>query len=121
MWYKFALRKHQLRIDLHAHVGEVEDFNNENDLTSSIRSMLASAVYKGLDILGIISHEGPFMGQKAQQLVKQEGIDLYVVAGEEYLSLDKVRMIIFNLQDKMPHNMESAQAIAYAHQNMDLF
>lgn len=115
MWYKEALRKHTLRVDLHTHIGEATDFNSENDLNSSIRSLLASAVYKGLDIIGVVSHEGPFIGQKAQQLVKQEGIDLYVLAGQEYLSADQVRMIIYNFNEKIPPNLSCEQAIAYAH------
>lgn len=120
MWYKrlvTSLRKHVLRVDLHTHVGESADFNNENDIISAIRSMLASAVYKGLDVIGIVSHDGPFIGQKAQQLVQEDGIDLYVVAGEEYFSTDNVRMIIFHLKEKMPPNLSSEQAITYAHQN----
>jgi hypothetical protein len=102
---------------LHTHVGEAADFNNENDMISAIRSMLSSAIYKGLDVIGIVSHEGPYIGQKAEQLIQQDGIDLFVLAGEEYLANDKVRMIIFHLKDKMPPNLSSEQAITYAHQN----
>jgi hypothetical protein len=116
MWYKTALRKNVMRVDLHAHIGEVDDFNNENDLNSAIRSILTSAVYKGLDVIGLVSHDGPFIGQRAQQLVQQDGIDLYVIPGEEYTANDKVSMIIFNLKDKMPANLNSEQAIQYAHQ-----
>jgi hypothetical protein len=122
MWYfnkniRIALRKHVLRIDLHTHVGEVSDFNNPNDLTSSIRSMLSSAIYKGLDIIGIVSHEGPYIGQEAQKLVLQEGIDLYVLAGEEYFTSDRIRMIVFHLKDRMPPNLSAEQAIEYSHKN----
>lgn len=115
MWYKIALRKHVMRVDLHTHIGESADFNNQNDLISALRSMISSAVYKGLDVLGIVSHEGPYIGQLAQQLVQQDGIDLYVVAGDEYFSTDQVRMIIYNLKDKAPPNLSAEQVIAYAH------
>ena len=116
MWYKQALRKNVMRVDLHCHIGETDDFNNENDLNSAIRSILTSAVYKGLDVIGLVSHDGPFIGQRAQQLVQQDGIDLYVIPGEEYATNDKVTMIIYNLKDKMPGNLSAEQAIQYAHQ-----
>ena len=120
MWYSrqiIALRKHQLRVDLHTHAGESSDFNNENDMASAIKSLLSSAVYKGLDVIGIVSHDGPYVGEKAQQLVAKEGIDLFVLAGQEYTTSDNISMIVYHLKDKIPDNMSSEQAIAYAHKN----
>lgn len=116
MWYKEALRKHTLRVDLHTHIGEMTDFSNPNDLTSALRSLLAAAVYKGLDVIGVVSHVGPYVGQEAQRLIKTEGIDLYVLAGEEYFSVDKIRMIIYNLQEPLPQNQTADKIIEYAHQ-----
>ena len=120
-WYKTskeitALRKHVLRVDLHTHVGEITDFNNPNDLLSTIKSLISAAIVKGLDVLGVVSHAGPQIGIQARQLVAQDGLDLFIIPAEEYYSADKVRFIIYNMNEQMPQNMIAEQAIVYAHQ-----
>jgi hypothetical protein len=121
-WYKIAkevnaLRKNTLRVDLHVHCGEPSEFGNENEMMSKIKGVVSSAIVKGLDIIGIISHEGPFIGQKAMQQCMQEGVDLFVLSGQEYLTTDKVNFIVYNLKDKMPDNLLYEQAVKHAHDN----
>lgn len=120
LWYDTAkqvtaLRKHVLRVDLHVHCGEATDFNNPNDLASTIKSIVSAAIVKGLDVIGIVSHAGPQIGIQAQQIVAQDGVDLFVIPAEEYYSTDKARLIIYKLQEQMPQNMAVEQAIEYAH------
>lgn len=121
-WYESgkkveALRKHVLRVDLHVHCGEIGDFNNPNDLLSTIRSTVSAAIVKGLDVVGIVSHNGPEVGQMAQQSIIETGADLFVIPGQEYCCVDKARFIAYNVAQKIPENMACDQAIAYVHEN----
>jgi len=112
-----ALRKHLMRVDLHTHVGDVSDFTTPNQLDDAIKSMLTSAIIKGLDILGIVAHDGPMVGIRAQQIAQYSQIDLYVAAGEEYLSADGLRLLIFNLKNQLTKGLNSDEIIKVAHQN----
>lgn len=117
MWYKIALRKNVMRADLHVHPGEAEDFNTPNAMDNAIKSMLTSAISKGLDIIGIVSYNGPQIGNRAQQIAQDNHLDLYVAAGEEYTTSDKFKFVIFNLKQPVQPNLTSDQAIKFAHQN----
>ena len=109
-----------MRVDLHIHVGEETDFNNVNDLISTIKSILTSAIIKGLDVVGIVAHEGPSVGWRAMQQAKDNQIDLYVVPGQEYVCSDKLRIIAYYLKEPLPPNLASDKAIEYVHKNNGL-
>lgn len=124
-WYRlskkaYALRKNVLRVDLHVHAGDVADFTDEQVKNSTIKSILSAAIIKGLDVIGIVSHDGPQMGKDAIQIAEKEGIDLWVVAGQEYTTTDKIKMVVYNLDSPMPQNMDFKTAAAYAHKNKGL-
>lgn len=121
-WYHtgkqcLALRKHVLRVDMRVYAGEENTFKNINDLVSTVKSMLTSAIVKGLDVIGIVSNGGPSIGQRALALAQQNKLDIYVVPGEDYLTADKVRLLIYLLPQAMPPNLEAAAAIDHAHKN----
>lgn len=124
-WYRLsknvlALRKNVLRVDLHIHAGDAADFTDEQVKNSTIKSILSAAIIKGLDVVGIISHDGPEMGLLAIQIAKNEGIDLWVVAGQEYTTTDKIKLIAYNLTKAMPPNMDFQTASEYVHKNKGL-
>ncbi len=121
-WYqtsklRTALRKNVMRADLHVHVGELSDFNNPNDMAASVKSVLTSAIIKGIDVVGVLGHEGPEIAWKAREIAKQSGIDIYVIPGQEYLCADGLHILVYLLKKAMPPNMNSDQAITYAHKN----
>jgi len=118
-WYrtKVALRKHVMRVDLHVHVGDLSDFKDEQLRNQSIKSMLSAAVISGLDVVGIVAHDGPQMGLIAKQIVIQEKYDLFVIAGHEYICTDKIRFIGYNIQQPIPNGLSYEQAAKWVHKN----
>lgn len=110
-----ALRKHILRVDLHVHCGEEGDYNNDNDLTSAIKSVLNSAIIKGLDIVGVTAAGGPSIGLRAGKLVRENGLDLFVIPGEEYRTADGFNLLVFNVGERIPINQGMEQVCQWAH------
>jgi hypothetical protein len=124
-WYRktkevYALRKNVLRVDLHVHAGDQKDFTDEQIKKSTIKSVLSAGIIKGLDVMGIVAHDGPQIGQAAIEIAKNEGIDLWVIAGQEYICSDKVRIIAYNLPQALPANMDYKTAAEYVHKNKGL-
>lgn len=124
-WYStarecIALRKHVLRVDLRVYIDRVENFTNQNDLDSSIKSILTAAIVKGLDVIGVVNNYGPQAGWRAQQLCREQNLDLHVVPGQEYTCTDKAHIIAFNIKDSLPPNLSLSQACEIAHKNNGL-
>ncbi len=124
-WYRkakqvVALRKNMLRADIHVHAGDTADFTNDQVRNQTIKSILSAAIIKGLDVIGIVAHDGPYMGQVAIQIASKEGIDLWVISGQEYVCIDKIRIIAYNLQKPLPPNMDYKTAAEYIHKNNGL-
>ena len=125
-WYKLgktitALRKNMMRVDLHIHIGDEGDYPDPQIQESAITSILSACIIKGLDIVGLVSHGSPKIGQEGIRIAKEQGIDLFVLAGEEYLCTDKFRIIVFNLPGSLPPNMDYATAAKYIHDNNGIF
>jgi hypothetical protein len=57
------------------------------------------------------------MGIRATQIINESHLDLYVIPGEEYLCSDNVRLLVYKLNQSMPKNLSSEQAIPYAKKN----
>lgn len=124
-WYRkakqvIALRKNMLRADIHVHAGDVADFTDDQVRNLTIKSILSAAIIKGLDVIGIVAHDGPYMGQAAIQIATSEAIDLWVVSGQEYVCSDKIRIIAYNLAKPLPANMDYKTAAEYIHKNKGL-
>ena len=125
-WYKLgktvtALRKNMMRVDLHIHIGDEGDYPDPQVQESAIKSILSACIIKGLDVAGLVSHDSPKIGLEAINIAKQQGIDLFVLAGQEYLCTDKFRIIAYNLPSAMPPNMDYNTAAKYIHDNKGIF
>jgi predicted metal-dependent phosphoesterase TrpH len=118
-WYRktLALRKHVMRVDLHVHAGDISDFKDEQLRNQSIKSILSAAVISGLDVIGIVAHDGPQIGIIAKQIASEEQYDLFVIPGHEYLCTDKLRIIGFNVNSPIPPNLTYEQAAKWIHDN----
>lgn len=119
-WYKTALRKHMMRADLHIHAGDESDFNDPQIKESSIRSILTAAIIKGLDVVGIIAHDGPNMGWQAQEIAKNTRLDLWVIPGQEYVCSDKIRLLAYYIKQPLQPNLTYSQVVELVHKQHGL-
>jgi hypothetical protein len=121
-WYHIAkectaIRKNVLRVDLCVFIDKEEAFSNEDYLNSTIKSILTSAIINGLDIVGILSPDAPYVGLKAKQMAQQQQMDLVVVSGQTYKCSDKEELYIYNLLKPVPMNLSIDKACGYVHDN----
>jgi hypothetical protein len=121
-WYHIAkectaLRKNVLRVDLCVFIDKEEAFSNEDYLNSTIKSILTSAIINGLDIVGVLSPDAPYVGLRAKQMALQQQMDLVVVAGQTYICSGKEELYIYNLSKPLPRNLSIDKACGYAHDN----
>jgi len=118
VWYssflKTALRKHNLRVDLRVYIGDELEPSSTQDIEAKIKSILSSAIIKGLDIIGIVSRFGIEPGQIASKQAIENKIDLKVIPGQDYLSADKVKAVFYNLKQNIPPNLNIQDAIKQA-------
>lgn len=119
-WYKpdiirTSLRKHQMRVDLRVYPGDMTKIVNQNDQISALKSMLTSAIIKGLDMVGVVSPSSPAAGWEAARIAKESGLDIYVAAGEDYSCSDKFHIVVYNLKEPMHLNLDVDKAIKFAH------
>lgn len=115
MWYsqyiKTALRKHNLRVDLRIYPGDEEQPLTEQEAATKLKSILSSAIVKGLDVVGLVSRFGVEAGNYAKQIAEQTGIDLKVIPGQDYLTLDKYKVVLFLLQTSMQPGLSLQQVV----------
>ena len=121
-WYHIAkectaIRKNVLRVDLCVFIDKEEAFSNEDYLNSTIKSILTSAIINGLDIVGILSPDAPYVGLKAKQMAQQQQMDLVVVSGQTYKCSGKEELYIYNLLKPVPSNLSIDKACGYVHDN----
>jgi hypothetical protein len=105
-----------MRVDLRIYIDSAENFNNPNDLDSSIKSILTAAIVKGLDVVGIVNTISPQVGWRAHQLCTEQNLDLYVVPGQEYTCVDKAKILVYKLKEALPPNLTLNDACRQAHQ-----
>lgn len=115
MWYsnfsKTALRKHNLRVDFRVYAGDEEKPPVRQELESKLKSILSSAIIKGLDIIGIVSKYGIEAGELAKQIAKSNGIDLKILSGQDYVSKENVKAVFFELKNNIPSGLPLKEAI----------
>jgi hypothetical protein len=121
-WYHIAkectaIRKNVLRVDLCVFIDKEEAFSNEDYLNSTIKSILTSAIINGLDIVGILSPDAPYVGLKAKQMAQQQQMDLVVVSGQTYNCSGKEELYIYNLLKPVPMNLSIDKVCGYVHDN----
>lgn len=98
-------------------IDKEEAFSNEDYLNSTIKSILTSAIINGLDIVGILSPDAPYVGLKAKQMAQQQQMDLVVVSGQTYKCSGKEELYIYNLSKPVPMNLSIDKACGYVHDN----
>jgi len=121
-WYHIAkectaIRKNVLRVELCVFIDKEEAFSNEDYLNSTIKSILTSAIINGLDIVGILSPDAPYVGLKAKQMAQQQQMDLVVVSGQTYNCSGKEELYIYNLLKPVPMNLSIDKVCGYVHDN----
>jgi hypothetical protein len=104
-----------MRVDLRVYPGDMSQVANTNDVSSVLKSMLTSAIIKGLDMVGIVAPNSPQVGWQATQIAKQSGLDIYVAPGEDYTCADKFHIVVYNLKEPMHLNLPIDKAIQFAH------
>ena len=98
-------------------IDKEEAFTNEDYLNSTIKSILTSAIINGLDIVGILSPDAPYVGLKAKQMAQQQQMDLVVVSGQTYKCSGKEELYIYNLLKPVPMNLSIDKVCGYVHDN----
>ena len=115
MWYtqflKTSLRKHNLRVDLRVYPGDELEPSSPQDLEQKLKSILSSAIIKGLDVIGIVSKYGIQAGQIAKQQSETNRIDLKVIPGQDYFSSDRVHAVFFGIQQDIQPGLPIQNAI----------
>jgi predicted metal-dependent phosphoesterase TrpH len=108
---KEALRKHNLRVDLRVYPGEEISPPTQQELPSKLKSLMTSAIVKGLDVLGVVSKYGTAIGKQAQQIAKNNQLDIKVIAGQDYISSDGVKAVFYNLTQDISESLPIQEAI----------
>ena len=121
-WYSIsklatALRKNVLRVDLCVFVDKEEAFSNEDYLNSTIKSILTSAIINGLDIVGILSPDAPYVGLRAKQMAIEQQMDIVVIPGQTYTCSGKEQLYVYKLNKPLPPNLSIEKACELAHKN----
>lgn len=119
-WYGIAkectsLRKHVLRVDPCVFIDEETSFSNRNVLESTVKSILTSAIIKGLDVVGIVTKNSPAVGWMAWQMAKQQQMDIAVLPGQTYMCSTKEELYIYKLQKPIKSGLDLPTACATAH------
>lgn len=115
VWYsqfvKTSLRKHNLRVDFRVYIGDESEPYNTNELESKIKSLLSSAIIKGLDVVGVVSRFGIEPGMMAKRQAETNNVDIKVIPGQDYFSSDKFYAVFYNIQQTLPHGLGIQEAI----------
>ena len=119
MWYskflKTSLRKHNLRVDLRVYLGDELEQTTMSDMQAKSKSILSSAIVKGLDIIGIVSRFGIEVGQMVSHQAITNKIDLKVIPGQDYKSADGVSVVFFGIQKNIQPGLNLQEAIKQCH------
>lgn len=121
-WYKIArecvsIRKNVLRADMCVFIDDEKAFANTSFLNSTIKSILTSAIIKGLDIVGILTNSSPSVGIKAQKMAIEQQMDIVVVPGQTYTCSGKEQLYVYKLNKPLPPNLSIDKACEFAHKN----
>lgn len=121
-WYRWAkqvlaLRKNSLRVDMRVYPAIDSTGLSGNEADAAVRSIMTAAIESGLDLIGLIGADGPAVGWRARQIAEADNLDIWVVPGEEYLCSDKMRYLVFNMQNPLTPGLDSQSAAKEAHAN----
>lgn len=82
---------------------------------SSPKTMVNAAVKKKLDVLCITDHNEIEGAWKAQKYVREKGLDIDIVIGEEISTVDGEILGLF-LQKRIPENLSAAETLDFIHE-----
>jgi len=99
-----ALRGNQLRVDLHVSVPGQAEIADPQFIKSAVNSFLIAATQRGLDIVGIIS-DWLLPGKIARQLAQEEGIDIFVLPGQEVVTSEGLGILALNIETEIPQRL----------------
>lgn len=121
-WYKTArecvsIRKNVLRADMCVLIDDDTAFANQNFLSSTIKSILTSAIIKGLDIVGILTDKNPIVGLKAQKMAIEQQMDIVVIPGQTYVCAGKELVYVYKLTKALPPNLTIDKVCEFTHKN----
>lgn len=94
--YRYSLRKHLMRFDPRVVITSTYDDPN---LRAIINSFISSAIISGLDIVGFVN-EDPRVSYTAVQIARENNVDVFVLPGQIYSTIDGYDVIIYNSQTK---------------------
>ena len=113
-WYRTALRKNQLRVDLGVYCTKMNALNDTNSISSAVRNILLTAIFQGLDVIGLVDANGPNIGWLGVNIATQNNLDLWVLPGEQYTCIEGEHLNIYKLKEKMPTGLTVNEAIKLA-------
>ena len=90
-WYKYALRKHYLRFDPRVMIALEA---NDPNLDAYGSAFTSGAIIKGLDILGLCSHDVN-IPIRIKNNVAPQNIDLYILTGQVLKTSDDYQIIVY--------------------------
>lgn len=121
MWYSFfkkqALRKNNLRVDLRVYGSTEEAPLDDMNMQQRAKSLISSAIIKGLDVIGIVSKFGIKFGQIANSIATSNKVDLKVIPGLDYKTTDNYHLILFNLQKNIQPGKDYLSVVKEVKQN----
>jgi len=115
MWYRKALRKNQLRIDLGIYCTNLNNLNDSNAISTAVRNILLTAIFQGLDIVGLVDVNGPNIGWLGVQIATQNNLDIWVLPGEQYTCLEGEHVNIYKIQEKIQEGLPVGEVIKLVH------
>lgn len=101
-------------MDLRVYLGDEEQMPTQSEIESKIKSILSSAIIKGLDMIGIVSRFGIEPGMIAKRQAESNRIDLKVVPGQDYTSAEGFHAVFYNIKQNIPQGLDIQQAILKA-------
>jgi hypothetical protein len=116
---KVALRKNMLRSDMHIAFPSKNELFDKYQIENLVHSFLEASTARGLDIIGIVS-DWLYPGEVAKKIVKQKNIDIFVLSGQEVVTKEGLRLLVFNLKKEIPQRLEWTDCLKTIHNNNGL-
>ena len=110
-----ALRKSTLRVDMCVFVDDDQSFTSENVLKSTVKSILAAAIIKGLDVIGVLSAKNPNVGWIAFQMAIDQQMDIAVLPGQVYKCSTGEILYIYKMKENVKPGLDLPKACEFAH------
>jgi hypothetical protein len=114
LWYRESLRKNYLRIDLGIYCANLNNLNDFNSISTATRNILLTAIFQGLDIIGLVDANGPNIGWLGAQIAVQNNLDIFVLPGQQYHCKDGEHLNVYKLREVIPPDLSCNEVIKLA-------